>query len=183
MTGQVKRILSMGVGVQTVAEMIRNYHLYDYIVFSDTGDEKPETYHYLQTYVMPFVKSHNIKFIIVKNQKYISLYDYCFVHKQVPMRNFRWCTDKFKRQPINKFIKKLGATKENPVYKAMGISSDEIERINNEKSQDKEPKYVKLIFPLIDDNLSREDCKKIITNAGLPVPVKSGCWYCPFARK
>lgn len=176
-------VLAFGIGVQTVAEMVRNHKSYKYLVFSDTGDEKPETYHYLITYVLPFVKANNINFVVVKNGKYISLYDYCFVHRQVPMRNFRWCTDKFKRQPINKFIKSLGATKQNPVIKAMGISADEIERINGDKSQDKEPKYVKLSYPLIEANLTREDCKKIIIESGLPVPVKSGCWYCPFARK
>lgn len=175
-------ILACGVGVQTVAEVIRNHKKYRHIVFSDTGSEKPETYWYLEKHLMPFVKKHNINFTVVRNGKYISLYDYCMIHKQVPMRNWRWCTDKFKRQPINKFIRSLGATKENPMTKAIGISMDESHRLNR-FMQDSEPKYVKLVYPLIDDKITREDCYKIITDAGLPVPVKSGCWYCPFAKK
>ena len=35
-------------------------------------------------------------------------------------------------------------------------------------------------MPLIDLNMTREDCKRVIKKAGLPVPVKSGCIVCPF---
>ena len=180
--GMSKKILACGVGVQTVAETIRNYNAYDYIVFSDTGSEKPETYWYLKTHLLPFVEKNKINFIVVKNEKYLSLYDYCYQHEQVPMRNFRWCTDKFKRQPINKFIKSLGAKKADPVIKAIGISLDESHRLNT-FNQMKEPKYVKLTYPLIDDKITRDDCYKIIKDANMPVPVKSGCWFCPFAKK
>ena len=177
------KVLACGVGVQTVAELLSNYQAYDYVVFSDTGDEKPETYDYLYTYILPFVKEKNIKFVVVKNNKYISLYDYCMQHKQVPMRNFRWCTDKFKKQPLNRFIKSLGATKQNPVIKALGISLDESHRVNEFEAQSTEPKYVKLEYPLLDRKITRDQCKEIFKSQGFPVPVKSGCWYCPFAKK
>lgn len=177
------KVLAFGCGVQTVAELLDNYKAYDYVVMADTGDEKPETYDYLVKYILPFVKEKKINFTVVKNSKYISLYDYCMIHKQVPMRNFRWCTDKFKRQPINKFLKSIGATRKEPVVKALGISLDESHRVNEFSAQKREPKYVILEYPLLDRKITRDGCKKIIEDHGFPVPEKSGCWYCPFARK
>ena len=38
-------------------------------------------------------------------------------------------------------------------------------------------------YPLIEMSLSRADCEQIITDAGLPVPPKSGCFFCPFQRQ
>jgi hypothetical protein len=61
----------------------------------------------------------------------------------------------------------------------IGISTDEIQRINTKRAQH----WEKPIYPLIELNLSRDDCKKVITEAGLPVPPKSACWFCPFHRK
>ena len=179
------KILAFGVGVQTCAMLFKFYNDYDYFIFSDTGDEKPETYDYLEKYVMPFVYEHGLsaKFIVVKNGKYLSLYDYCMIHKQIPMRNFRWCTDKFKRQPINKYCKILGATKKAPIIKCLGISLDESQRVNEFSANGQEPKYIKLEYPLLDLKLTRKDCENIILEAGYPVPVKSGCWYCPYAKK
>lgn len=39
-----------------------------------------------------------------------------------------------------------------------------------------------MVYPLLDLRLSRVDCMRIITAAGLPVPPKSSCWFCPFHR-
>jgi 3'-phosphoadenosine 5'-phosphosulfate sulfotransferase (PAPS reductase)/FAD synthetase len=179
------KILAFGIGVQTCAMLFKFHKDYDYFVFSDTGDEKPETYLYLKEYVNPFIEKIGLqdKFIVVKNNKYFSLYDYCIQHKQIPMRNFRWCTDKFKRSPINKFCKSIGATKKNPIIKCLGISLDESDRVNEFSANKKEPKYIKLEYPLLDLKISRKDCEKIILESGYPIPVKSGCWYCPYAKK
>lgn len=176
-------VLAFVCGIQSTAEFLSNWRAYDHIIFADTGDEKPETYFYMKTYIMPFVEKHNIPFVVVRNGKYLSLLEYCKIHKQVPMRNFRWCTDKFKRFPINKFCRKLGAHFKNPVVKALCISIDESERVNENAAVTSEPKYIKLSYPLLDRKISRSDCKKIIADAGFPVPIKSGCWYCPFAKK
>jgi hypothetical protein len=36
------------------------------------------------------------------------------------------------------------------------------------------------LFPLVDAGLSREDCVQVIREAGLPVPKKSACVFCPY---
>jgi hypothetical protein len=42
--------------------------------------------------------------------------------------------------------------------------------------------YVTNIFPLIDNKLTRQDCVDIICLADydFPMPVRSGCFFCPF---
>jgi hypothetical protein len=38
-------------------------------------------------------------------------------------------------------------------------------------------------YPLMEWGYDRERCKAIITGAGLPVPVKSACFFCPASKK
>ena len=38
-------------------------------------------------------------------------------------------------------------------------------------------------YPLLCWGLNREKCKQIIADAGLPVPVKSACFFCPASKK
>lgn len=37
-------------------------------------------------------------------------------------------------------------------------------------------------YPLLDRRLTRTDCQRIIERAGLPVPPKSSCYFCPFHK-
>lgn len=66
----------------------------------------------------------------------------------------------------------------------IGISLDEISRANSRNSIAHE----RIVYPLIgigDDTglkLRRDDCSRIIRDAGLPVPPKSSCYFCPFHR-
>jgi hypothetical protein len=38
-------------------------------------------------------------------------------------------------------------------------------------------------YPLMEWGFDRERCKKVIADAGLPVPVKSACWFCPASKR
>lgn len=62
---------------------------------------------------------------------------------------------------------------------AIGISTDEIQRIRRKQE---EPHEI-VVYPLIELGLDRDDCKQIIADAGLPVPPKSACFFCPFHGK
>ncbi len=175
---ECKRILSFGAGVQTTAMVLLYPERYDYVVFADTGDEKIETMQYLYQHMQPYFEKKGIKFVTVKNSKWDSLYQYCIVKQIIPTRDQRWCTDRFKQVPIRKFVRGLGASKKNPWRQDLGISFDEIHRMN--------PMYdvtfLKSDYPLCDNKITRDDCKKIILEYGFPVPPKSGCFYCPFAK-
>lgn len=90
----------------------------------------------------------------------------------------RSCTRRFKVQVINKWLRNNGASKDDPATVCIGISTDEIQRVNPKRAT----KIEKAIYPLIELNLNRSACQQIIANAGWPVPPKSSCFFCPFKR-
>jgi hypothetical protein len=57
----------------------------------------------------------------------------------------------------------------------MGIAYDEIERMKDSRAH-----YVTNLYPLVDAKIDRAKCMNIIREEGLPLPVKSGCFFCPF---
>ena len=58
----------------------------------------------------------------------------------------------------------------------MGISLDEFSRARTLAATH----WKALDYPLLRLRLTRDDCIAIIEAAGLPVPPKSACWFCPF---
>jgi hypothetical protein len=171
--GGMKHILSFGAGVNSTALLIellnRNMPL-DYILFADTGEEVPETYSHLK-HIQDWLRSQN-KEIVVVQSKYGLLYDYYHTKKTIPYRNFRDCTDKFKKRPQNEFIKQF---KKEGVVQYIGIALEEFHRM---KTSD--IKWITWKYPLVEWRIDRSSCIKIIEKAGLPIPVKSGCYMCPF---
>lgn len=90
----------------------------------------------------------------------------------------RSCTADFKIAVVGKWLKAHGASRDNPATVNIGISTDEIQRVGNKKvAAWEQPAY-----PLIDLGLDRQDCRNVIEAAGLPVPPKSACFFCPFHR-
>ncbi len=63
----------------------------------------------------------------------------------------------------------------------LGISLDEFQRVKPNMDPDTMG-WKENVFPLIDLRMSRQDCMNVIRNAGLPVPPKSSCWFCPYHR-
>ncbi len=159
------RILSFGGGLQTtaLAIMIAKGELeVDALVFADTGVEKPETYWYIENYIKPMLK---VPFITV-NSHLGDLYTHCWDDKIIPSVIHRWCTDKFKVRPIEKYLKRKGI-----IY--VGFSSDEVNRAEK-------PSRMIRQFPLIERGISAKDCARIISDYGWPVPLRSSCYICVF---
>jgi hypothetical protein len=57
----------------------------------------------------------------------------------------------------------------------LGISFDEYHRM-----RDSSAARVEHVYPLVDRRLTRWQCRDIIERAGLAVPWKSSCWFCPY---
>lgn len=57
----------------------------------------------------------------------------------------------------------------------MGIAYDELERMKDSRAE-----YVTNLYPLVDAKIDRVRCANIIREEGLPLPEKSGCFFCPF---
>jgi hypothetical protein len=81
---------------------------------------------------------------------------------------------------VARWLKAHGATAEDPALVAVGFSTDEFHRASNRRAF----AWEKPVYPLLDASLSldRSGCEQVIRDAGLPVPPKSSCYFCPFHR-
>jgi hypothetical protein len=80
------------------------------------------------------------------------------------------------------------------VVKAVGLDCGEEHRLTWRRSDDhagKRPSreawldthYFRYWYPLMDWGYDRTRCQQVIAAAGLPVPMKSACWFCPASKK
>ena len=136
-------------------------------VYVDHGGDWPET----RRYVSWLSRQTPITILRPSVEGFSTLYEYCCGRRMIPSRRFRWCTRTWKIRPFHKYISR-------PATKLLGISTDEAKRANPFPE-----KGIKTRYPLIEYGIDRNECKQIITKHGLPIPMKSGCWFCPFQRK
>lgn len=184
----VKTSLSFGAGVQTTALLVLvatgRWPRPDVILFADTGGEHDETYRYLAEVSGPYARQHGLEIVVLGSEwrtKHFQpdLEAYCRQRCMVPGTWSRWCTKNYKIRSLQRFYRqRLGATARCPVESWVGISADESDR-----QKVSGVKYEVKRYPLIELGMSRADCEQIIRDAGLPVPPKSGCWYCPFQKQ
>ena len=89
----------MGAGVQTTAMLLKFPDRYKngYIIFADTGDEKKETYWYIENYLKPFCIEKGLRWVTVHHKHGFSLMGWCIKRKILPIRSRRWCTADFKK--------------------------------------------------------------------------------------
>lgn len=176
---RTKYVLSYGGGLNSTALLvyiIENKMPIDLVLFADTGDENHYTYDTVSFY-KKYAFEHGIKFEIVKHEPAISLYDYCYSKKITPSRFTRNCTKNFKITPMRKYIKQHYG-KDVLVTLYIGIDYSESHRIRNS-----DVKYITNVYPLIDAKIGRQSCITLLQQYNLPVPQKSGCWYCPFKKR
>jgi len=167
-----KHILSYGAGVNSTALMIyllREEEPLDAVVFSDTGAELPESYRYLSV-AEKFLKEHDVPFHIVRSNNG-TLYDTCVRRRVIPSQVWRWSTRDYKITPIYRYYRSFGCH----ICQYIGIAYDELERMKDSRAD-----YVSNLYPLVDAKIDRRGCENIIREEGLPLPVKSGCFFCPF---
>jgi len=157
----MKNYLSFGGGVNSVAALFVGK--YDGIIFCDTGAEYPETYKYLK-----LLKSFKIQTVIPRRG---NLYNVCYELRMVPSTFRRWCTVDFKIKPFNAHIEK-------PAFKNLAFSTDEAKRAKINIDDGIEHR-----FPLLENDISRQDCIDIIKANGLPVPHRSKCYFCPYQTR
>ena len=141
-------------------------------VFVDHGTDWPETYEYVEM----FKSKYSLTVLkpdvgTIEGNSFDNLYDYCWENRWVPSFMRRWCTDKFKIRPIHKYIK-------SPAFMMIGFSNDESKRAKISVK-----KGIENRFPLIEAEIDRKCCKEIILKHGLSIPMKSGCFICPYQAR
>lgn len=189
------RIISYGGGVQSTAMIVlavTGEIDADGAVFVNVGDraESPETLGYVRDVAIPWAAGHGftvteVRRIARNGQPFADLYDYTIDTNNrsipIPVRGAngapgrRSCTVDWKIKVIERHIRSLGATVDAPVDVLVGISTDEIERAKPWPGRSVQ----RQVWPLLDLGISRDRCRTIIADAGLPIPPKSACWFCP----
>lgn len=159
----------------------------DYIPFADTGEEKPETYQFIEVFSKYLKDKYSLSITVVRRMvdgKQQTLSEYCRQHVILPSFHWRFCTDKFKVRPIRSFLmlalehsEASITSKDESFVQYIGFDAGEWERVKKSRWKD-----TTNIYPLIDYDIHRIDCECIIRQHGLPIPPKSSCYFCPFTK-
>lgn len=189
------RIVSYGGGVQSTALLVlaaQGRIDFPTFLMANVGDdaEHPATLDYVRNVAWPYAEAHDIKMRVLqrtmKDGSTRDLYRQLVAPDRmsvgIPARmpsgapGSRACTQDFKVNVIARWLKERGATETDPATVGIGISVDEIQRANGRTTIE----WQRITYPLLDLRLRRDDCQRIIREAGLPVPPKSSCYFCPF---
>lgn len=173
-------IATYGGGVNTVAMLIlltRQGVRLDHILFSDTRGEKDETYQYIE-YFNPWLLEHSQPAVThLTPYREEGLYGECVRLKRLPSiaYGFKSCSEKWKLRPYKAFCK---ANDLYPQVKYKGYDAGEGARLTPRNDAGTTEAY-----PLIEADLDRFDCIRLIIDAGLRVPPKSSCFFCPSMKQ
>lgn len=192
LVGMALRAISYGGGVQSTALIVlaaTGRVSADLAIFANVGDnaEDPATLAYVRDVAMPYAAAAGLE-LVERNRGGVNpdLYDRLtrpgsrFLGIPIRLTNGapgrRSCTRDYKMIVVGRELKRRGASAATPAGVLIGISTDEAGRANNRRAE----AWEAIEYPLLTLGLSRMDCREIITGAGLPVPPKSACWFCPF---
>lgn len=191
------RCFSYGGGVQSTAALVlaaQGKINFPVFLFANVGDdsEHPDTLRYIEEVAKPYAAARGIELHELHNRnrqgEQKTLYREITEHTTsipIPVYNRegapgrRSCTKHYKVVVIGRWTKAHGATKQEPAHVGLGISIDEFHRMRTDSGI----AWQANVYPLIDLRLSRRDCQHIISDAGLPIPPKSSCWFCPYKRR
>lgn len=190
------RAVSYGGGVQSTSLLVLaatgiiDYHTF---LFANVGDdsEDPLTLAYVRDVARPYAEAAGIEIVEVRYKRrdgtMPTLREHIMDGGRFALPAFmmpklapgnRTCTKTWKAMAVAAELRKMGATSAEPALVAIGISVDEMQRAK--PGVDKANKVQDRTYPLLDLSITRTKAKRIITDAGLPVPPKSACYFCPY---
>lgn len=143
------------------------------LIFSDTGDERDETYSYVRSVFEPYLARHSRTLETVRPKE--TVLQRWQRLRVTGSRIIRSCTEKAKIIPLRDYLRLHAQPGDRQL---IGIADDESHRARPGLPTDEWPK----LYPLVEEGIDRDGCIQIIRGAGLCVPIKSGCWHCPFLR-
>ena len=181
-------IASYGGGTNSTAllvECVKRGIKIDLILFADTGGEKPHTYEYIKIFSAWLVANEMPEIITVKKAgNNETLEENCLRMNMLPSiaYGFKSCSHKYKIQPQDKYCNNWGPAKAEwaagkKITKFIGFDADESHRIKTYEDKKYDAKY-----PLVEWNMGRAECVESIKSAGLPLPGKSACFFCPSSK-
>ena len=200
-------IVNYGAGVDSTAMLVglaaRGIRP-DLVIFADTGSEKPETYEYLET-IGAWLAGVGFPALTVVRRYgaggefgpasrasktgpgYTTIEGNCLQNATLPSLAFgrKSCSLKWKAEPMDHYLATWApavaawAAGEKPT-KAIGYDCGVADSRRAVDVTDDE--RFRFWYPLRDWGWNRGDCEREILAAGLPIPMKSACFFCPASK-
>jgi hypothetical protein len=176
-------VISYGGGVQSTALVVLSMSEgwdVDEVVHVDLMDaESPATREYVARFREWLQREYGRDITVIGRNMYRDMLDnpaFTPVPWHGRRKKFmlsRQCTRQYKVAPVQRYLydRYLG----DCIRLMLGISVDEYHRM-----RDSSAARIEHVYPLVDRRLTRWQCRDIIERAGLAVPPKSSCWFCPF---
>jgi len=176
-------VISYGGGIQSTALVVlamRERWAIDEIVHVDLVDaESPRTREYVDYFRRWLRDGYGRDITVIERNMYQDMLDNPGF-TPVPWRIAdgsamlsRQCTRRYKVAPLTRYV--YDRYPGERIGLMLGISVDEYHRM-----RDSSAARIEHVYPLVDRRLTRWQCRDIIERAGLAVPWKSSCWFCPF---
>jgi hypothetical protein len=191
-------VISLGAGVQSSTMFLMACRgeitpKPDLAVFADTGVEPQSVYDHLD-----FLREEGVRAgipieVITNGNLGDDILDFVdgrrerspsvpfFVKKtgsEKEGRLFRQCTERYKIRPVRRAISAhLDKKTAGCVELWLGISTDEITRV-----KPSDVKYIEHRWPLVELNMSRQDCLAWYQGKEYPSPPRSACTFCPYRK-
>jgi hypothetical protein len=183
----MKKFISFSGGVES-STMCLLYGKGATAIVCDTGDEEPEMYERWDLIESMMKVHHNGDFelirikpnSIVKGVYYDNLDDYVIAKGVFPSSGMRYCTARFKIEPIDNYLRNQGNCE-----LMIGLNADEEDsREGNWEALEN----VNYTYPLVEDGFSRIDCINELDKYGIapnfpPYMKRGGCRKCFFRGK
>jgi hypothetical protein len=197
-------IVNLGLGVDSVARLVglhQRGETPDLILFADTGGEKPDTYAYLDV-IGGWLAAVGFPTVTVVRRPegrsgYRTLEGNCLKNETLPSLAFgmKGCSLKWKAEAMDHFLLGRRRGHRSPGW-ALAVAARDagkkpIKLIGYDAGPKDSRRAVKRTeddhfvyrYPLREWGWARERCIDEISAAGLPVPVKSACFFCPASQE
>lgn len=181
--------ISGGVQSSTLAYMAHRGELpVDLAVFADTKWENDRTYAQVEK-VRALLEEAGIdfrwiepemsvpdRFLLKGAKRYVTMPVWTVMADGTAGKMREICTYEFKIAPIRRLVREVMTARDlKKVTQFIGISFDERRRVRLS-----DVKYIDLRYPLVELEMTREDCLAYAEENGYPEPPQTSCIGCPF---
>lgn len=179
------RAISYGAGNNSkamVVELVRRREPIDLITMADPGSEYPHTYADAWD-VSTWLEAQGYPSITVVRNDGIhpTLEGKCLAQQTLPsiVYGYKSCSHRYKIEVQDKYVASLSAAQ------ALWVRGEKVERcigyhaLEPERAGIPEDRRYRYRYPLIEWRMGPRECIEAILRAGLRVPGKSSCTFCP----
>jgi hypothetical protein len=154
----------------------------DYAYMTDNGYDGTWTWDYVERILKPNLRAAGVTLHIIKTTDYSStniidngmvrIPAYALQKDGQVVKLATRCSQAWKMAPALKWLREMGIKR---CINMIGIAADESRRVKESPRM-----WIKNWYPLVDMNLARHDCKKLLlSDHDWSIPNRSSCIFCP----